>query len=184
IENFLPEADSHTIKLRWTKPTENGNCVLRYAIEWKALEDGSRNGSGVTENEFYVIGSLEACETYEVSVSAVNENHNTSEADVTNITTLADFPGKIENLLPEADSHTIKRRWTKPNENGNFVVHYGMEWKAIADGSRNGSGVTKNESNVIGSLEAYETYEVSLSAVNENNNTSEADITNVTTLAD
>jgi hypothetical protein len=90
IENFLPEADSHTIKLRWTKPTENGNCVLRYAIEWKALEDGSRNGSGVTENEFYVIGSLEACETYEVSVSAVNENHNTSEADVTNITTLAD----------------------------------------------------------------------------------------------
>jgi hypothetical protein len=93
-------------------------------------------------------------------------------------------PGKIENLLPEADSHTIKRRWTKPNENGNFVVHYGMEWKAIADGSRNGSGVTKNESNVIGSLEAYETYEVSLSAVNENNNTSEADITNVTTLAD
>jgi hypothetical protein len=90
IESFLAEADSHTIKLRWTKPTENGNCVFRYAIEWKALEDGSRNGRSVTENEFYVIDSLEACETYEVSVNAVNENNNTSETDVTNIRTLAD----------------------------------------------------------------------------------------------
>jgi hypothetical protein len=91
IENLVAEPDSHTINLTWTKPTQNGNCVVHYAIEWKAIADGSRNrNNSFTENEFYVIDNLEACETYEVSVSAVNENNNTSEADVTNITTLAD----------------------------------------------------------------------------------------------
>ena len=84
------EADTHTIKLNWTKPTENGNCAVRYDIKWKAIADGSRSGTGVTEDELYVIGNLDACETYVVSVNALNENNDTSEAEITNITTHTD----------------------------------------------------------------------------------------------
>jgi hypothetical protein len=84
------EADTHTIKLNWTKPSENGSCAVRYAIEWKAIADRSKSGSGVSEYEFYVINSFEACETYEVSVSSLNINNDRSEAESTNITTPAD----------------------------------------------------------------------------------------------
>ena len=81
------EADTHTIKLNWAKPSENGSCAVRYAIDWKAIADGSKSGSGYSEYEFYVIDSFEACETYEISVSSLNKNNDRSEAETTNITT-------------------------------------------------------------------------------------------------
>ena len=57
---------------------------------WKDIIDGSRNGSNVTENKDFVIDSLEACVTFEVSVSALDVNCSESEPAIANVTTLPD----------------------------------------------------------------------------------------------
>jgi hypothetical protein len=93
IKNLTVEEDSHSIELNWIKPVENGNCVVAYDIEWKAITEGSRSDSNVTENEFYVIKNLEACVKYEVSVRARNSYNNTSDAEMMNVTTRPD--GKL-----------------------------------------------------------------------------------------
>jgi hypothetical protein len=67
---------------------EDENCNVSYAIAWKDFTDESRNGSNVTEDNVFVIDSLEACVTYEVSVSALCENCSESEAAFKNATTL------------------------------------------------------------------------------------------------
>jgi hypothetical protein len=84
------KAYSHTIKLSWNKSNGDENCTVSYAIAWKDIRDGSRNGSNVTTNNSYVIVSLEACVTFEVSVSALYVNCSESEAAITNVTTLPD----------------------------------------------------------------------------------------------
>jgi hypothetical protein len=56
-------ADTHTIILTSTTQIKNRSWTMRYAIEWKYVSGGSGSGSGVTENEFYVIDSLDACVT-------------------------------------------------------------------------------------------------------------------------
>ena len=90
IKNLTVEEDSHSIRLNWIKPVENGNCAVAYDIEWKAITEGSRTDSNVTEDEFYVIENLEACVTYEVSVRARNSYSNTSDAEMKNVTTRPD----------------------------------------------------------------------------------------------
>jgi hypothetical protein len=84
--------DSHTINLTWIEPTEVENCNMtdEYAIEWKDSTDGSRNGSGVTNYTYYIIDNLEACVTFEVSLSVLCENGSRSEPTITNATTLPD----------------------------------------------------------------------------------------------
>jgi hypothetical protein len=82
------EPDSHSIKLSWINSYEYENCSVSYAVAWKDIKDGSRNGSDVTQNNFYVIDSLEACLTLEGSDSALCVNCCESEAAVINVTTL------------------------------------------------------------------------------------------------
>jgi hypothetical protein len=90
IENLTVKPDSSTITLNCTKPTENGSCTMLYAIDREDIADGSRKGSGVTENALCGIGSHEACETYEVSANPLNINNNTSEDEIIDVTTPAD----------------------------------------------------------------------------------------------
>ena len=90
IEILTLEADSHTITLSWNNTNEDENCTVSYIIAWKDIIDGSRNGSNVTENNVIVIDSLEACVTFEVSVSVLDVNCSESEAAITNVTTLPD----------------------------------------------------------------------------------------------
>jgi hypothetical protein len=97
IEIPTVEADSHTITLSWNNTNEDENCTVSYSIAWKDITDGSRNGSDITANNSYVIHSLEACVTFEVSVSALCINCSESEvncseveAAVTKVATLPD----------------------------------------------------------------------------------------------
>lgn len=91
VENLNVTEDSHTITLNWTKPSKNDSCIKYYVIEWKAtIYESSSNGSNTTDKEFFVIEGLEACVNYEVSVWAMNNNNNTSEPEVRNVTTLTD----------------------------------------------------------------------------------------------
>jgi hypothetical protein len=91
VENLTVNRDSHVIGLNWTKPIESGNCKISYAIYWRAITHANSSNHSNTLDEFYVIGGLDACVTYEVSVTAVHEFINqSSDSEVKNVTTLAD----------------------------------------------------------------------------------------------
>lgn len=86
--NLTAEPHSHSIQLDWQ--CEDGNSIANYTIAWKDFTDESRNGRDVTYNCSYVIESLEACVTFEISVSALYVNGSESEAAFINATTLPD----------------------------------------------------------------------------------------------
>ena len=88
IGNFSVETDSNSIKLSWINSTEDENCTADYTIEWKNITDGKRNGCDITGNKSCVIEGLEACVTFEVSVSALCVNKDVSELGITYVTTL------------------------------------------------------------------------------------------------
>jgi hypothetical protein len=88
--NLTVEPDINSIKLSWINPYEEEKCSVNYTITWKEFTVESRNGSDSTVNDSYVIDSLEACVTYEVSVSALCVESNKTETEIANVTTLAD----------------------------------------------------------------------------------------------
>ena len=88
--NLTLEPDTNSINVSWINPYEEENCNVNYTIMWKDFTDESRNGSDFTENNNYVIDSLEACVTFEVSVSALCVDSGESETETANVTTLAD----------------------------------------------------------------------------------------------
>jgi hypothetical protein len=60
---------------------------MHYAISWRHTGKGEIDSSDIgKEANSYVIGSLDACVEYEISVSAVNERNETTLTAV-NITT-------------------------------------------------------------------------------------------------
>jgi hypothetical protein len=69
------------------KPISDSYCVMQYVIYWVHVLNESSNSSIVmSEEDSYVIRDLVACVEYEVSVRAVNEENDSSDA-VTNHTT-------------------------------------------------------------------------------------------------
>jgi hypothetical protein len=81
---------SHGVILGWKKPSSNGDCVTHYAISWRHSGNGNTNSSKTVKDEYsVVIGSLDACVEYEISVRAVNER-NESTTTVVNMTTETD----------------------------------------------------------------------------------------------
>ena len=65
IEIITVEPDSHTITVIWNNTNGDEKCFVIYYIVWK---DGRRMGSGIRTNNVFVIDSLEACVSYEVTV--------------------------------------------------------------------------------------------------------------------
>lgn len=93
-------------------------------------------------------------------------------------------PEKVENLNVTEGSHAITLNWTKPSKNDSCIARYVIEWKAtMYENSSNDSHTTK-EFFVIEGLEACVNYEVSVRAMDNNNNISEPEVRNVTTLTD
>jgi len=98
------EADSHTITLSWNDTNDAKDCDVSYAIVWKDITDGSKNGCIIATNNSYVIDSLEACVTFNISVSgfcrncneacetleAADESCEVSEPAIANASTFAD----------------------------------------------------------------------------------------------
>jgi hypothetical protein len=80
----------HSISLEWKKPSNNGDCVTRYTISWIHTGSGNTGTYNTGKEEYsFVIGSLDACVLYEISVSAVNKN-NQSNVAALNATTETD----------------------------------------------------------------------------------------------
>jgi hypothetical protein len=83
---------SHNVSLEWKKPSNNGDCVTHYAVSWRHAESGNIGHTDTGKEEYsFVIGSLDACVEYEVSVSAVNEN---DESSVTAVNMTTETEGK------------------------------------------------------------------------------------------
>ena len=86
VEDLTLTQFSHNIGVHWLRPISDSYCVTHYAIYWVHCVSGS-NGSDIvtSEEESYVIGDLDDCVEYEVSVRAMNEENSSADA-VTNKT--------------------------------------------------------------------------------------------------
>ncbi|XP_021940595.1 receptor-type tyrosine-protein phosphatase H-like isoform X2 [Zootermopsis nevadensis] len=184
VQELTLVPSSHNISLTWKKPIIDGNCVELYVISWKPNISGNSASKNVTSEEFFVIDGLDACVEYEVSVTAVNANNGSSEAEVQNITTVVDVPGKVEELTLVPSSHNISLTWKKPIIDVNCVKLYVISWKPNINGNTASKNVTSEEFFVIDGLDACVEYEVSVTAVNANNGSSEAEVQNITTVVD
>jgi len=81
VEDLSLEPGSHNIIVTWNKPINNSYCVTQYVIYWENALSGSNVTSVVSSDEnFYVIEDLDACAEYEVSVRAVNEANESTDA--------------------------------------------------------------------------------------------------------
>jgi hypothetical protein len=78
-------------------------------------------------------------------------------------------PGEVVNLSVSPSSHDVIVKWEKPSYNGECVTRYEIFWKH-AGNEQNGSNSTTGEvySLVIESLDACVQYDISVSAVNVN----------------
>jgi hypothetical protein len=82
----------HSVSLEWKKPSNNGDCVTHYAVSWRHTASGNTGSNNITKEEYsFVIGGLDACVLYEISVSAVNEN---DESNVTAVSVRTETDGK------------------------------------------------------------------------------------------
>jgi hypothetical protein len=80
----------HSVSLEWKKPSNNGDCVTHYSVSWRHTGSGNTGSNNITKEEHsFVIGSLDACVLYEISVSAVNKN-NESNVTAVSVTTNTD----------------------------------------------------------------------------------------------
>jgi len=98
VEDLSLEPGSHNITVNWNKPINDSDCVTQYVIEWKYTLSGivnTKNDS--SEENSYVIEDLDACVEYEVSVRAVNENNESSDAvtDKTTTQTVGNYHEQI-----------------------------------------------------------------------------------------
>jgi len=90
VEDLSLTPFSHNISVHWMRPIEDSYCVTHYVIYWVDGVSGSKGNDNVTSVEYsYVIGDLDACVEYEVSVRAMNEENNSSDAVTNNTTTEA-----------------------------------------------------------------------------------------------
>jgi hypothetical protein len=82
VEELSLNPGSNNIIVKWKKPILNSYCVTKYVIYWVNTLSGSNDTSSVSsEEDSFIIEHLDACEVYEVSVTAVNEKDE--DTDVT-----------------------------------------------------------------------------------------------------
>jgi hypothetical protein len=88
-------------------------------------------------------------------------------------------PGQVGDLSLKPGLQNISVNWSKPNLNSYCVTQYVINWVRIGS-TDNNTVSSQNGSFVIEDLDACVEYEVSVSAVNEKNESS-ATVTNYTT---
>ena len=85
IEIIAVEPGPHNITVIWNTTNADETCIVVYSIVW---EDGSRLGCGNTTNNYFVIDSLGACVTYDVTVNVSCVYSGAETKHVPNVTTL------------------------------------------------------------------------------------------------
>jgi hypothetical protein len=91
VEDLSLKPGSNNITVNWKKPILNSYCVTHYVIYWVHTLSGRNDSSIVSsEEDSFVIADLEACAEFEVSVRAVNEKNDSSDAVTGNTPTETD----------------------------------------------------------------------------------------------
>jgi hypothetical protein len=79
-------------------------------------------------------------------------------------------PGPVVDLDLKPSPHNVSLEWKKPSSDGDCVTRYVISWRHTGSENTNSTDIGKEESSyVIGDLAACVQYEISVSAVNENN---------------
>jgi hypothetical protein len=79
-------------------------------------------------------------------------------------------PGQVEDLTLIPFSHKISVNWKTPSINSNCVAQYVIKWVHTVSESKNSSSVSRDRNSfVIEDLDACVVYNVSVSAVNKEN---------------
>lgn len=79
VEGLNVTKHSHELIVNWMNPSKN-SCICNYTIQWKDITHnftGSNNSN--TEEESFVIEGLDACTTYEITVTAICEGGGKSK---------------------------------------------------------------------------------------------------------
>jgi len=91
-------------------------------------------------------------------------------------------PGQVQALSLKPGSHNITVKWKKPISYSYCVMQYVIYWVHALSGSNNNSIVSSEKNSfVIKDLDACVKYEVSVRAVNEENESGDAVTGNTTT---
>ena len=91
VEKLTLTPCSHNISVNWTKPILNSYCVTHYDVSWVHTSSESKDNMTVSsEEDSYVIEGLDACVKYEVSVRAMNEDDESTDAETGNTRTETD----------------------------------------------------------------------------------------------
>jgi hypothetical protein len=97
VEELFLKTGTHNISVNWKKPILNANYITHYVIEWFNFPSRNKDSSTVSgDKEYFLIEDLEACGYYKVSVTAVNEKGESSDA-VTDIK-ITGIDGKYKTL--------------------------------------------------------------------------------------
>jgi hypothetical protein len=88
VEELSLTPGSHNITVNWKKQNNDSYSVTHYVIHWMHTLSGSNDSSNVScEQDSFVIEDLDACVEYAVSVIAVNEENESTDAVTGNVTT-------------------------------------------------------------------------------------------------
>ena len=81
VENLTLISSPRDINVTWMKPIIDSYFVTLYVIDWVHTLSGSNDSSIVSnEEDSFVIEDLDACVEYEVSVRAMNEEDESTDA--------------------------------------------------------------------------------------------------------
>jgi len=88
VEKLSLKPGSHNITVNWEKRSLGSYCVTQYVIYWEHALSGSKDSNIVSsEGDSFVIEDLDACVVYVVSVEAVNEKDESTDAVTRKTTT-------------------------------------------------------------------------------------------------
>jgi hypothetical protein len=98
--NIYFETCLHNIKVGWWRKSLGSYCVTHYAIDWVQIGNGKNQSSIVSVDEqYFVLEDLEGHEQYEVSVRALNEEGNSSDALTIKMKTQANGKYQTPNIF-------------------------------------------------------------------------------------
>jgi hypothetical protein len=117
VGNLSLEAGSHSIIVNWNKPIDDSYCVKEYIIYWEHTQSGNNYTKTVQSDEnSCVIEDLIACVEYAVSVKAMNDKDEKTDAVTCNTKT-----DSVGNYYAQVILLYLLRECTKMRGNGDVV---------------------------------------------------------------
>ena len=170
VLDFTP--DDGEITASWTAPNNRGSEITGYDVEWTlAADTGFDNtvGSAEVTDTTHTITGLSNGTAYAVRVRAVNSVGTGGWSDAATVILLG-VPDAPSGLLLEPGDGEIVASWTAPDDRGNEITGYDVEWTLATDtafGNPVGSAAVTDTTHIIAGLNNGTEYAVRVRAVND-----------------